>query len=159
MVMKMDTRNFLIRPAEAGDLAQLWPLVREFATSFEPEHAAFERSFHELVDREDSVVFVAEAAEGIIGYLLAGYHGTLFANAPVAWIEEVMVADAARRLGVGTALMAEAERWAERVPTAYIALATRRAREFYRALGYEESATFFKKTFEEKRGESDIQDY
>jgi GNAT superfamily N-acetyltransferase len=143
----MDARNFLIRPAEVTDRARLWPLVREFATSFEPEHAAFERSFGELIDREDSLVLVAEADEGIVGYLLAGYRGTLFANAPVAWIEEVMVADGARRSGIGTALMAEAERWAERVPTAYIALATRRARDFYHALGYEESATFFKKTF------------
>jgi L-aminopeptidase/D-esterase-like protein len=29
----MDARNFVIRPTEAADRAQLWQLVREFATS------------------------------------------------------------------------------------------------------------------------------
>lgn len=70
---------------------------------------------------------------------------TFFANARVAWVEEVMVTEAARRRAVGTALMAQAEGWAREQDAAYISLATRRAANFYDALGYEDSATFFRK--------------
>ena len=43
------------------------------------------------------------------------------------------------------ALMAEFERWATERGAALVALATRRAAPFYLALGYEESATYFRK--------------
>jgi hypothetical protein len=41
--------------------------------------------------------------------------------------------------------MAQAEGWAREQDAAYISLATRRAANFYDALGYEDSATFFRK--------------
>ena len=44
--------------------------------------------------------------------------------------------------------MAAAEQWArERDDIAYMALTTRRAGDFYRAVGYEDSATYFKRPF------------
>jgi hypothetical protein len=43
--------------------------------------------------------------------------------------------------------MGSAETWARRIPTAYVALASRRAGDFYLNVGYEESATYFRKTF------------
>ena len=43
--------------------------------------------------------------------------------------------------------MSGAEAWAEGVPTAYVALASRRAGDFYLKTGYEDSETFFRKTF------------
>jgi hypothetical protein len=42
-------------------------------------------------------------------------------------------------------LMSAFEQWAAAQGCALIALATRRAAPFYRALGYEESATYFRK--------------
>ena len=102
----------------------------------------------ELLERPDALLLVAERnGTTIVGYLMASYHGTFLANGPVAWIEEVMVSEPARRQGVGSSLMAAAEAWAERVPTAYIALASRRAGDFYVRTGYEDSASFFRKTF------------
>ena len=50
------------------------------------------------------------------------------ANGPVAWVEEIMVAERARRNGVGQALMIELESWAESQGAAYVSLASRRAR-------------------------------
>jgi len=147
---EMDVRNLVIRPAQPADQSKLWPLVCQFATSFEPERAAFARSFSALLDRDDTAVLVAEIEEAIVGYLLASFHGTMFANGPVAWVEEIMVAEVARRSGIGRALMGEAERWATRIPTTYIGLATRRASEFYEALGYEQSASFFNKLFTDR---------
>jgi GNAT superfamily N-acetyltransferase len=106
---------------------------------------SFEKAFAELITRDDTLVLVATDDGQIVGYLLASTHGTFFANAPVAWVEEVMVAESARRSGVATALMAHAELWARQQGAAYVSLATRRAANFYDALGYEESATFFRK--------------
>ena len=54
--------------------------------------------------------------------------------------------DADRRSdGVGRALMEAAEDLARTSGAAYVALATRRAADFYAALGYEESAAYVKK--------------
>jgi GNAT superfamily N-acetyltransferase len=141
----MSADELVVRPAGQVDLPAIWPLVREFATSFEPEIDAFERSFGALIAREDTLLIAAQSGDVVVGYLLASYHDTCFANGPVAWVEELMVSEHARRRGVGAALMTEAERWAQQVPAAYIALATRRAADFYTALGYEDSATFFRK--------------
>jgi GNAT superfamily N-acetyltransferase len=68
-----------------------------------------------------------------------------FAGRPVVWVGEIMVAEDARRMGVGEALMSGAEAWADQLGAAYVSLATRRADSFYLALGYEESARFFRK--------------
>lgn len=78
-----------------------------------------------------------------MGYLLASCHLTFLANGPVAWVEEVMVHETHRRSGVGRELMGCAEDWAREMGAVDLALASRRAGSFYRALGYEDSAVFF----------------
>jgi GNAT superfamily N-acetyltransferase len=150
----MATVGMETRRATPNDSDQVWPLVRDFAASYEPLPGAFEQSFLDLIGRPDTLVLVAEetaetaeTVSRIVGYLLANVHGTFFANGPVAWVEEVMVDKSARGRGVGRDLMEAAEAWARAVPAAYVALASRRAGDFYRALGYEDSATYFRKTF------------
>ncbi len=133
-----------IRAAGELDVDAVWPLVSEFATTFRPVRESFEKAFAELITRDDTLVLIAEDDE-VVGYALASMHGTFFANAPVAWVEELMVAEPARRSGIATALMARVEVWAREHGAAYISLATRRAANFYDAIGYEESATFFRK--------------
>jgi len=131
-----------LNPADAD---ALWTLVREFATSFVPERAAFDTTLPLLLGRDDVLVLVAED-DGVVGYLLASEHPTFFANGPVAGVEEVMVAPAHRRSGVGAALMAAAEAWAAERGAGYVSLASRRAGDFYLALGYTDSAVFYKKS-------------
>ena len=63
----------------------------------------------------------------------------------MAWVEEVAVRPGDRGQGVGGALMGAFEQWAEGQGCALVALATRRAAPFYRAVGYEESAAYFRK--------------
>jgi len=87
------------------------------------------------------------STNAIVGYLLGSYHGTFFANGPVTWIEELMVSESARGQGVARKLMSSAEEWARGVPTPYVAVASRRAGDFYLRIGYEESATYYRKTF------------
>lgn len=81
----------------------------------------------------------------IVGYLLAFTHQTFLANGPVTWIEEVMVAEEVRRRGIGHNLMVAAENWSASKGAAYVAVATRRASDFYLALGYTGSAAYFRK--------------
>jgi len=143
----MTASSVTIRRATDGDRGGVWPLARDFATSFRPERSAFDAVFARLLVREDTLVLVAAEDDDIRGYLLASRHDTFLANGPVGWVEEIMVADAARRRGIGGLLMTAAEEWAHETGAAYLALASRRAGPFYLALGYEDSAVFFKKTF------------
>ncbi|MBD5785907.1 GNAT family N-acetyltransferase [Cellulosimicrobium terreum] len=129
----------------ADDAGAVWPLVQELATSYVPERAAFDASFPSLLAAADALVVVAEVGDEVVGYLVAHHHGTLYANAPVVWVGEVVVDARARRRGVGRLLLGAAEGWAGEVGAAYVSLATRRAADFYVALGYEGSATFFRK--------------
>jgi len=138
-----------VRPARLDDGDLIWPLTQQFATSFAPERTAFDSAYASLVGSPDSFLAVAElASSGIAGYVLASCHRTLFANGPVAWVEELMVAPDQRRGGVGTSLMQAAEHWAKGQGAVYLALATRRAADFYEAIGYSASATFFRKVLD-----------
>ena len=141
----MTPRPATVRPAVASDADALWPLAHAFAVSFAPERAAFERTLPELLGRDDTLLVVAEADGLVIGYLLASVHLTFLANGPVAWVEEVMVEAGSRREGAGSALMAAAEMWAADRGAAYVSLASRRAADFYLALGYDDSAVYFRK--------------
>jgi GNAT superfamily N-acetyltransferase len=142
-----DGPQLLVRPARPGDAAQVWPLARDFATSFAVDRDAFDGNWQRLGDAPGTLVAVAETAgQEIVGYLLATHHLTFLANGPVGWVEELMVDVRHRGSGVGRELMGYAERWARASGAAYLALASRRAGPFYLALGYEDSAVFFRKT-------------
>lgn len=140
-----DTDHITIRPAVASDGPTLFTLARAFATSFAVEPAAFESTFAELLTHPDALLAVAEDDGKVIGYLLGFDHPTFFANGRVAWVEEIMVGEPFRRQGVGRRLMEALGEWAVSRDAKMIALATRRAANFYQTLGYEESAAYFRK--------------
>jgi GNAT superfamily N-acetyltransferase len=145
----MSDAGLHVRPARLDDRDLIWPLTQQFATSFAPERADFDVAYASLVGRPDTFLAVAVlSTAGIAGYTLASSHLTLFANGPVAWVEELMVSPDWRRGGVGASLMRAAEQWAQEQGAAYLALATRRAADFYEAIGYSESATFFRKALD-----------
>ena len=142
-----DSQQLLIRPARPRDAGLVWPLARDFATSFTPQRGVFDATWRSLGASPGTLVAVAElAGRKIVGYLLANHHLTFLANGPLAWVEEVMVDEDHRTTGVGRELMGYAANWARESGAAYLALASRRAGPFYRALGYEDSAVFYKKT-------------
>lgn len=136
-----------VRPARLDDADEVWPLARDFATSFAPERAAFDTTWPRLIDVPGTLLLVAESSDGkVVGYLLGNTHLTFLANGRVAWVEERMVDETQRGTGIGRMLMEYAEQWARSEPAAYLALASRRAGAFYESLNYENSAVFFKKT-------------
>ena len=134
-----------VRPAGRADAPALLTLASELATSFDVDPARFDRSLDEVLVHHDCLLLVAVDGETTVGYLAASVHPTLYANGPVAWIEELMVAEAARRRGAGRALVAAAERWATTNGAHVVALATRRATTFWASVGYEESATYMRR--------------
>ena len=139
------TTDVRVRDAVADDYAQLLPLAQELATSFEVELAAFRAVLEGLLIAPTGLVLVAERQAQIVGYALAQLHFTFHANGPVVWVEEVMVAGPHRSVGAGRALMTATEEWGRTQGAAYVALATRRAASFYEALGYEPSATYYRR--------------
>ena len=136
-----------VRPALAHDADTLFALAHDMAVSFVPTLEAFRAAFSELGSRDDALVLVADSAEDCLdGYLLGFVHPTFYADAPVGWVEELAVRSAVRRHGVGRRLMESFEAWTKSRGARFVALATRRAGAFYSALGYEESAAYFRKT-------------
>ena len=93
----------------AHDHDAIWPLARDFATSFTVEPEAFNRVFAALLQEPRALLLVATPAEGVVGYLLAHTHNAFLANGPITWVEEVMVAPASRGAGIGRALVDAAE--------------------------------------------------
>jgi predicted N-acetyltransferase YhbS len=134
-----------IRLAQPADAEAVLALARPFATSFVVEEQAFHQAFAALLASPQAYLAVAETAQQLVGYVLGFEHYTFFANGRVAWVEEITVSEALRRRGIGQLLMQAFEAWAVARGCKLVALATRRAAAFYQALGYEDSATYFRK--------------
>lgn len=115
------------------------------ATTFDIEEGAFSVSFQSHVRDEASSIAVAELDGEVVGYCLGYDRYAFHANGRVSWVEEIFVLEEHRQRGVGKALMAHFERWSRRRGSKLVALATRRAAAFYQAIGYEESAEYYRK--------------
>ena len=137
--------TFHIRVAEPQDADALLALATLFATSFVVHPAAFQRALSTILADDHARLLVATQEPQIVGYLLGCMHTTFYANGPVAWVEEITVAETFRHQGIGRLLVQHFEQWAAARDATLVALATRRAASFYQALGYAESATYFRK--------------
>lgn len=143
--LRRGSEFFQIRIATPEDAEAVFSLASDLATSFEIDNGQFLESFHRILSDEHALLLVAVEGAVPVGYCLGFQHTTFFANGTVAWVEEIVVNSPHREKGCGRSMMAAFERWAANRGARLVALATRRASEFYRALGYEESATYFRK--------------
>jgi GNAT superfamily N-acetyltransferase len=134
-----------VRRARADDADDVARLAAELAMSFEFSAARFREHYPSLLADDGACLLLAVSGSMSVGYLLGFRHLTFYANGPVGWVEEIVVLDQERGHGVGRLLMGAFEQWAAAQDCALVALATRRAAPFYRALGYQESATYFRK--------------
>jgi len=142
----MNQSGISIRRATVDDALSIESLASFLATTFSIDRDAFTVIFERVINDEEARILVSVDERGAVnGYLLGFMHDAFFANGPVAWIEEMYVANFARRGGVGFALEREFEAWARYRDAKLIALATRRAASFYLAIGYEESAVYLRK--------------
>jgi len=134
-----------VRQAIPEDKQYVLELARSFATSFAVEDKAFGEVFDNLLDQENVTFIVAEEDRQVVGYCLAFHHETFFANGLVTWVEEIMIDENFRGKHVGSLLMENIETTSRSKKSKLIALATRRANKFYENVGYEESATYYRK--------------
>jgi N-acetylglutamate synthase-like GNAT family acetyltransferase len=136
--------DLVIRPARSSDADRLFPLVEQFATSYQPDRDAFDRHLPLLVAADHIECVVAEAGEELLGYALAFRLLTLYANGLVVELQELMVAPERRGRGVGRRLVEEILARARAANAVEVTVPTRRAREYYIRLGFEETATYLK---------------
>ena len=134
-----------IRRAADGDVDGVAGLASELAQSFTFSRERFLAAYPALLADDGACLLVAVQGSECLGYLLGFGHLTFYANGPVAWVEEVFVRGQEHGRGTGRALMSAFEQWATARGCGLIAVATRRAAPFYRALGYQESAAYFRK--------------
>ena len=134
-----------IRKATIDDLVSVYYLAKELATSFEVEYEAFQTSFLKNFESDDAIILISETYSRINGYLLGFSHHAFFVNGKISWVEEIYVDEEYRNRGVGKLLMTEFEKWSREKNCKMVALATRRAAEFYKAIGFEESAAYYVK--------------
>jgi ribosomal protein S18 acetylase RimI-like enzyme len=123
----------VIEEARAGDGAAVTALWRDCGLTRPWNDPAADYAL--AVDGPASAVLVERDGSGIAGSVLVGFDGHR------GWVYYLAVAEAARRQGVGRALMAAAEVWLQSRGAPKIQLMVREDNEaalgFYEALGME----------------------
>lgn len=105
----------MIDRAGVADIEQLLPLLKALFSlekdfEFEPEKARSALSAL-IGDVSRSCVLVARAEGSVVGMCSAQLVISTAQGAPSAWVEDVVVADAYRGMGVGESLLSELEDW------------------------------------------------
>lgn len=136
-----------IRQADVTDSDAVFALLQDFATSYRPQREAFERTFERLLAAmtyDDGADLLVADDGAVVGYVLATRFLTLYANGPVTELQELFVDPAHRGQGLGRRLVAAIAGRARDRAVVELTVPTRRAGDFYRGLGFTETAAFFK---------------
>jgi ribosomal protein S18 acetylase RimI-like enzyme len=137
-----------VRVATQEDSADIYRLLCDFATSYQPERAIFDhRTFPRVLKAAAdgaAELLVVELNGTVVGYLLAVRLPTLFAGGTVLDILELTVDAAHRGHGMGSLLVHAVITRAEQADDVEVTVPTRRAAGFYSRLGFTETATYLK---------------
>jgi ribosomal protein S18 acetylase RimI-like enzyme len=145
-----------IRPARLEDAEAVFGLLGQLAASFEPDRAAFDRTFADLFQAAgaqagvttETLLLVAEDDDGVVrGYALTSIVPLLYTNGPAAQIHELVIDESARGRHLGSQLVHAIEQECLTRGVRQLTVASRRAAGFYDRLGYHSTAEFLKRTF------------
>jgi GNAT superfamily N-acetyltransferase len=145
-----------IRPARSEDADAVFGLLGQLATTFEPDRAAFDRTFADLFQAAgaqtstttETLLLVVEDDEGAVrGYALTSIVPLLYTNGPAAQIHELVIDEAARGQDLGSQLVHAIEQECLSRGVRQLTVASRRAAGFYDRLGYHSTAEYLKRTF------------
>lgn len=130
----------LFRPATPDDVPALTELAGELG--YPSTTAAVAARLEDLLARPEHLVLVAEESGEVRGWIHAQESRSL-AGDPCALVTGLVVAERARRAGLGRALLARAEDWARARELGAVRLRSRLQRHdahaFYTSLGYRET--------------------
>ena len=98
-----------------------------------------------LLGTLEAAAIVAVLGGQVVGYALGAVSLTLYANGPVLELQELMVAPELRGRGIGRRLVGAVLECALAAGCAEATVPTRRARDFYVRLGFEETAVYLKR--------------
>lgn len=138
------------REAVLQDEEELFSLAASLATSYKPNMNDYSTIFKDLLSDKHADIFIAETDSRLVGYVVAFHHSTFYANGVISWVEELFVKEEFRGKKIGKKLMELVEEKAYQRDSKLVALATRRASNFYKAIGYDDSAVYFKKTLSQE---------
>ena len=129
-----------VEPVRGAELTEPLSLLEEFLRDGEPVPEDFARRLRESVEVGDLEVLAARAEGRVVGVAVLAYRLSNSAAGLFASIEDLYVEPAARRRGVGLALLeAVGERCAARgVSYVEAQVEDEEAAAFYAAVGYEE---------------------
>lgn len=132
----MSAIDFNIRQALASDEASAHKMIAALGyPDIEPDDFAF--AFAEVLIHPDSLVYIAETTESsIIGLMTLSQRPQLRLAGILVSIDELVIAEEARGLGVGGALLQEAKRFAAKFGAKRLELHTNRARVSYQRAFY-----------------------
>ncbi len=137
-----------VRRATSADHDRVLGLVGQLGHAFPVVAEKFSEAYSfALQDTDRTAVFVAESDGDIVGYCLVTMTPLLYSNGPSAQLQEIVVDNATRAAGVGTALVRAVEDLCVAQGVTQLTVASRRAGGFYDRLGYHEHAEYMRRLF------------
>lgn len=139
-----------IRPARLDDGAMIFALLGQLEQSYTPQRDEFDAAFESFLhgDPAATVLVAVDDAEVVRGYALVTITRLLYTNGSSAQLQELVVDDAVKGTGVGSALLEATERECQARGVAQLTVPSRRAAGFYERLGYRSTVDFLKRTFD-----------
>lgn len=141
-----------IRRGQAEDAEALLGLARQFTTGREPiGRDDFQVAYDNVLrrrDQETNVLFVAENDGVVVGYSLMTVSRLLHAPGLTAHLQEVVVDEKSRGLGVGDRIIAANEHYCMGRGVRQLSASTARIGSFYNHRGFEAVGEHYRKLLE-----------
>jgi GNAT superfamily N-acetyltransferase len=121
-----------VRSATRADADAVFRLLGELGYT-ELDRAHFDAALESVLHHSEMILLLAETEDvGVIGFASLSHRPQLRLGGTLLTIDELSVTEAARGLGVGRLLLAEARKIAEELGARRLQLEQRRSRESYR---------------------------
>jgi len=135
VVIKVSGDKLLIRPATESDLQAAFKLMVELGYP-DLSIARFAETYSSVENHPAMTLIVAEVEGEVVGLASISRRPQLRLTADLITVDELVVSDSARGLGVGRALLEHVKAMAGRSGARRLELETNRARESYRRAFY-----------------------
>ncbi|MCW4384299.1 GNAT family N-acetyltransferase [Salinibacterium sp. SYSU T00001] len=137
-----------IRRASSADADGVFALVAQLSETYDVERSAFDAAFEDAVEHPTrNVLLVAENGDRILGYALMTVARLMYTRADAAQIQELIVDEGHRGLGIGSRLVWAVEDICLELGLQQLTVASSRAPAFYDRLDFRSTADYLKKVF------------